>query len=73
MLSLDSVKFVSDIFSQINGEILQVNENVKQTPSIINKSPYQDRWLVRAKTSNLRNELRSLPSAEVYCNHIKEL
>ena len=73
MGSLEPVKSVSDIFSPISGKILQVNANVKQTPSIINKSPYQDGRFVRVKASNLRNERRSLLSAEAYCNQFREL
>ena len=54
---------MSYLFSPISGEILQDNENVKQTPSIINKNPYRDGWLIQVKASNLRNELRFFLSA----------
>jgi len=49
MRSLESMKSVSDIFSPISGEILQNNENVKQTPSIINRPLRQ--WMARESKS----------------------
>jgi len=68
-----SVKAVSDIFSPVTGEVLEVNKNVQETPNVINKSPYQDGWLVTVKASNLNEELKSLLSAEAYSNHIRTL
>ncbi len=73
MGSVESVKAVSDIFSPISGDVLEVNKNVRETPGIINKSPYEDGWLVRIKPSNLREEVGSLLSAEGYCSYIKTL
>ena len=73
MGSVESVKAVSDIFSPVTGEVLEVNKNVQETPGIINRSPYQDGWLVTVKASNLNEELKSLLSVEDYCSHIKTL
>jgi len=73
MGSVESVKAVSDIFSPVTGEVLEVNKNVQETPNVINKSPYQDGWLVTVKASNLNEELKSLLSAEAYSNHIRTL
>jgi len=73
MGSVESVKAVSDIFSPISGEVLEVNKNVQDSPGIINKSPYQDGWVVVVKPSSLNEDLKSLLSAEAYCSHIKTL
>lgn len=73
MGSVESVKTVSDIFSPISGEVLEVNKNVQDTPGNINKSPYQDGWIVVVKASKLEEELKSLLSVEGYCSHIKTL
>jgi len=73
MGSVESVKAVSDIFSPVTGEVLEVNRNVQENPGIINKSPYQDGWLVKVRASDLKEELRSLLSAQAYCSHIKTL
>jgi len=53
--------------------VLEVNKNVQGSPGIINKSPYQDGWVVVVKTSSLNEDLKSLLSAEAYCSHIKTL
>jgi len=73
MGSVESVKAVSDVFSPVSGEILEVNKDVQESPSIINKSPYQDGWVVVVKASKLKEELESLLSPEAYCRHIKTL
>lgn len=73
MGSVESVKAVSDIFSPVSGGVLEVNKNVQDSPGIINKSPYQDGWVVIVKPSKLKEELKSLLSADAYCSHIKTL
>lgn len=73
MGSVESVKAVSDIFSPVSGEVLEVNKSVQDNPGIINKSPYQDGWVVVVKAPKLKEELKSLLSAEAYCKHIKTL
>ncbi len=73
MGSVESVKAVSDIFSPVSGEVLEVNKNVQDSPGIINKSPYQDGWVVVVKASELKEDQKSLLSAEAYCSHIKTL
>lgn len=71
--SVESVKAVSDIFSPISGEVLEVNKNVQESPGIINKSPYQDGWIVVVKALKLEEEVKSLLSPEAYCSHVKTL
>jgi len=73
MGSVESVKTVSDIFSPVSGEVVDVNKSVQESPGIINKSPYQDGWIVAVKPSKLKEELKSLLSAEAYCSHVKGL
>jgi len=73
MGSVESVKAVSDILSPVSGEVLEVNKNAQQSPGIINKSPYHDGWIVDVKASKLKEEMKSLLSAEAYCSHIKSL
>jgi len=73
MGSVESVKAVSDIFSPVSGEVLEANKNVQENPGIINKSPYQDGWIVVVRASKLEEEAKSLLSAEAYCEHVKTL
>jgi len=50
--SIESVKAVSDVFSPISGEIIEVNEELADHPEYINQSPYDKGWIVKIKISN---------------------
>jgi glycine cleavage system H protein len=73
MGSVESVKGVSDIFSPLSGEVLEINKNAQENPGIINTNPYKDGWVVIVKASKLKEDIASLLSAEAYCSHIKTL
>lgn len=47
--TLESVKAVAECFMPIDGQISKVNEQVKSQADLINKSPYDNGWLVEAK------------------------
>jgi glycine cleavage system H protein len=47
--TLESVKAVADCYMPIDGEISTVNEKLKAQADLINKSPYENGWLVQAK------------------------
>jgi len=49
--SIESVKAVSDVFSPISGEIIEVNEELADHPEYINQSPYDKGWIVKIKIS----------------------
>jgi len=46
--TLESVKAVSDCYMPIDGEISNINEKLKTESDLINKSPYENGWLVQA-------------------------
>jgi glycine cleavage system H protein len=46
--TLESVKAVADCFMPIDGEISNINEKLKTQADLINKSPYENGWLVQA-------------------------
>jgi glycine cleavage system H protein len=46
--TLESVKAVSDCYMPIDGEISKVNEKLKTESDLINKSPYENGWLIQA-------------------------
>lgn len=54
--TLESVKAVSDCYMPIDGEVSNVNEKLKNEADLINKSPYENGWLIQAiiddKTKN---------------------
>lgn len=63
--SIESVKAVSDVYSPVSGEVIEVNEDVEDEPEKINEDPYGS-WIVRVKPSDLQADLDKLMSPEEY-------
>lgn len=62
---IESVKAVSDIFSPISGEVTQRNEQVIESPELVNAGPYSQGWLLRLRYSDA-SEINNLMTAEQY-------
>jgi len=62
---VESVKSVSEIYSPVSGKILNVNKKLEDVPETINKSPYDDGWLVEIKVEN-KSEINNLLNADSY-------
>lgn len=62
---VESVKSVSEIYSPVSGKIIKINEELEDTPEIINANPYDDGWLVEIELSN-KEEINGLLDAEKY-------
>src|SRR5437899_9956420 len=62
---IESVKATSELLSPISGEVVKVNETLKDTPELINDSPYENGWMLVVKITNPA-ELNSLMSADDY-------
>lgn len=70
--SAESQITVSDLFSPLNGEILEVNQELLDSPEIINEDPYQDGWIIRIDVSSA-TEYYELLTAEEYEDYLKEI
>jgi glycine cleavage system H protein len=46
---VESVKAVSDVFAPLSGEVVEVNEALREQPELINDDPYGEGWLVRVR------------------------
>jgi glycine cleavage system H protein len=66
---VESVKAVSDVIAPVSGEIIEVNEALKDAPEKINDDSYGEGWLVKVKLSDL-SELDDLMDAESYSNSL---
>ena len=62
---IESVKAVSDLFSPVNGEVVEVNQEAVDTPELVNSEPYGRGWLIKVRLSDA-GELDGLLSAEAY-------
>ncbi len=67
---VESVKAVSDIYAPISGEVIEINEELPDTPELINTSPYEDGWMVKIRMSNPA-EAEDLMDAEAYQEFIE--
>ncbi|MFE1769561.1 glycine cleavage system protein GcvH [Streptomyces angustmyceticus] len=56
---LESTKSVSDLYSPVDGEITEVNEDVVNDPSLVNSAPFEGGWLFKVKLSGEPGELLS--------------
>lgn len=63
--TIEAVKTVSDAFMPLTGEVVEVNEELANSPDSINKDPYGAGWMVKVKIAN-PDEVAELLSAEQY-------
>ena len=68
---VESVKTVSDIYSPVSGEVVEVNSALENEPELVNKSPYTDGWMVKIKMSDPA-DMDKLLSSEDYERFVKE-
>ena len=62
---VESVKAASDIFSPVGGEVIEVNEDLVDSPETVNEQPYDGGWIYKMKLSN-PTELDGLLNEEAY-------
>ncbi|ELF4905344.1 glycine cleavage system protein GcvH [Vibrio vulnificus] len=68
---VESVKAASDIYAPVTGKVVEVNEELSDSPELINEEPYEGGWIVKVKLSD-PSELDNLKDAEEYLNSIEE-
>jgi glycine cleavage system H protein len=49
---VESVKAVSDIYAPVSGTVLEVNEDLAESPEVVNEDPYGDGWLIKVRISD---------------------
>jgi glycine cleavage system H protein len=64
MGEIESVKAVSDLFSPVTGEIVEINSSVKDKPELVNEAPYEAGWLVKVKAADTGELAGLLDSAQ---------
>jgi glycine cleavage system H protein len=67
--SVESVKAVSDIYSPISGEVIEINETLSATPEKLNTDPHGAAWLVKVRMA-APDEVKSLLSVADYQSYI---
>lgn len=62
---VESVKAASDIYSPLDGEVIERNDTAVDGPEVINASPYDDAWLIKVKVSD-PSQIDALLDASAY-------
>jgi glycine cleavage system H protein len=68
---IEAVKAVSELYSPVSGEVVEVNDTLDGDPGVINRDPYGDGWMMKLRASN-PGELKELMSPAAYRSHIGE-
>ena len=66
--TVESVKAVSDLYTPVGGEVVEVNSSLEDAPEKINDDPYGEGWIVKLRTS----EEADLLSPEEYEKVVEE-
>ncbi len=68
---VESTKATSSVISPVSGTVIEVNEDIEDSPETINEDPYGDGWIVRIKISD-SSELKGLMGIEAYQRFVEE-
>lgn len=68
---VESVKAASDVYAPVSGEVLEINEELEDSPELINSDAFGDGWLFKLKLDDIE-ELEGLLDAEGYEGAIDE-
>jgi glycine cleavage system H protein len=63
--TIEAVKTVSDLYMPVDGEILEVNPALEDSPELVNSEPFEGGWMIRIKLGD-PSQLDNLMSAEKY-------
>ncbi len=69
---VESIKSVSDLYSPIEGVIVESNSELVATPETCNQSPYEAAWMIKLKVKNV-SDFNSLMSASEYQDFLASL
>jgi glycine cleavage system H protein len=68
--TIESVKAVSEVYTPVGGEVMEINEVLSDAPETVNQDPHGEGWLVRIKLASTE-DLDGLMSAEEYEEYTK--
>lgn len=69
--SVESVKTVSELYAPISGKVVEINEELEDSPEFVNESPYEKAWMVVIEPSDL-SQIEELLTPEKYQELIEE-
>lgn len=69
--SVESVKTVSELYAPVSGTVVEINEELSDSPEFVNESPYEKAWMIIVEPTNL-NEVEQLMTSVQYEEMTKE-
>ncbi len=69
--TVEAVKAVSELFSPVAGEVVEINDALDADPALINSDPYGEGWMIKLRVSDTA-EVEALMDAAAYSSHIGE-
>ncbi|CAM3914799.1 glycine cleavage system protein GcvH [Mesobacillus thioparans] len=69
--SVESVKTVSELYAPVSGKVVEINEELNDSPEFVNESPYEKAWMITVELTD-SNEVEKLMTPEQYEEMIKE-
>jgi glycine cleavage system H protein len=67
---VESNKAVSDLFAPVTGEVVAVNDALRDEPELVNEAPYEGGWMLRIKVAD-PSQLDALLDATAYAAHVE--
>ena len=68
---VEAVKTVSDLFSPVSGEVVEVNATLTDNPALVNQSPFGEGWMMKVRVSD-PDEVQRLMSSDDYERFLEE-
>jgi glycine cleavage system H protein len=69
--TIESVKAAADVNAQVSGTVTAVNEDLPQSPEVVNKDPYGQGWMIKIEMANPA-ELSTLMNSDAYHSYCAE-
>ena len=69
--TIEAVKAVSELYSPVAGEVVEVNGALESDPAVVNRDPYGEGWMAKVRVGN-PGDLDGLLTADAYRKHIGE-
>ncbi|MFP3892186.1 glycine cleavage system protein GcvH [Exiguobacterium indicum] len=69
--SVESVKTVSELYAPITGKVVAINENLSDSPELVNESPFEGAWMVDIEIEDA-SQVEALMDAAAYKSMINE-
>jgi glycine cleavage system H protein len=69
--TIESVKAVSELFSPVSGEVVEINEALHEKPELVNTDPYGDGWMIKMRLSNAE-EVEEMMTAKEYDEYVEK-